>query len=172
MILILGTAAWAHNSKAWQERLDARTATLWIEGQDIGDGIVLNSRGELNVTWIERGLVRYLNRDRDVEEWVFDSLNYYSSNRKDTQAKVKGRDVLVLRFRAVKYWNFSPTKLVVGDYSVTSDDILTKREYWDQGELTPGHVGIVAVCVPSFKAGQKIDLSYEDSLTVFEVPAK
>jgi hypothetical protein len=160
----------AHSSKAWQKRLNERTVTLWVDAQMLGD-IVLNARGELNVTRVERGLTSHLNTDRDVEEWLINGLNYYSSNREDTRAKVKGRDVFVLNYRAVKFWNFDPAKLVIGEYSVSHGDVLTKKEYWES-ELSPGDTGIVAVSAPSLKPGQKIELRYEDAHATLDVPKK
>jgi hypothetical protein len=161
----------AHSSKAWENRLNARTATLWIDAQTLGDDIVLNARGELNVTRVERGLLLRLDTDRDVEEWLLDGLGYYSSRRKDTRAKVKGRDVFVLNYRAVKHWNFDPTKLVIDGHSIAPEDILTKKEYWES-ELAPGYKGTVAVAAPSLKPGQKIELRYEDASATLEIPAK
>jgi hypothetical protein len=161
----------AHRSKAWEKRLNERTATLWIDAQTLGDDIVLNARGELNVTRVERGLTQYLSTDRDVEEWLVNALNYYSSNRKDTRGKVKGRDVFVLNYRAVKFWNFDPAKLVIGEYSISPQDVLTKKEYWEN-ELSPGQTGTVAVAAPPLKPGQKVELRYEDARATLEVPQK
>jgi hypothetical protein len=167
----------ARSSAAWKERLDARTTTLWIKGQALGDSIVLNARGELEITWVGRDLIRHLERDRDVEEWLTSALGYYFSSRKDRRTTIKGRDVFVLNYRAVKYWDFDPTRLVVGGYVLTSDDILMKKEYWQIGELSPGYVGTLAVVAPSLnsgksalKPGQKIELRYEDTQAVFEAP--
>jgi hypothetical protein len=171
-MFLIAPGAEAHNSAAWRERLEARTATLWIEGQPLGDGIVLNARGELNVTWAGRDLTRRLEQDRDVEEWLVSALAYYYSNRKDTRAKVKGRDVFVLNYRAVKYWNFDPARLVVDGYAVTPDDILTKKEYRREGELPPGYAGTVAVAAPSPEPGRKIEIRYEDAQAVLEVPRR
>ncbi|MDR1649548.1 MAG: hypothetical protein LBR71_04740 [Synergistaceae bacterium] len=170
-LLAFASAAAAHSSKEWQKRLDARTATLWIEGQDIG-GVVLNARAELNVTWAERGLSRHLENDRDVEEWLTEGLNYYYSGRRDTRAKLRKRDVFVLRYRSVKHWNFDPAKLVIGGYAITKDDILTRKEYWESGELPPGVTGFLAVCAPAPEAGQTIELRYEDTRAVLAVPSK
>ena len=171
ILLLCFSVAWAHNSKEWKERIDARTITLWVEGQDIG-GIVLNARGELNVTWVERNLSRRLDQDRDVEEWLINGINYYSSNRKEIRAKLKKRDVFVLNYRAVKNWNFDPAKLVIGKYAILPDDILTKKEYWESDDLPSGTVGTVAICAPSLKPGEKIEIRYEDARAVFEVPGK
>ncbi|MDR2137468.1 MAG: hypothetical protein LBO68_04185 [Synergistaceae bacterium] len=173
IFLILGvvSSVEARSSAAWRERLEARTATLWIDGQAL-EGIVLNARGELNVTWVGRDLIRPLDQDRDVEEWLVSALGYYFSNRKDTRAKVKGRDVFVLNYRAVKYWNFDATRLVVDGYAITPDDILTKKEYWQDGELPPGYMGTVAVAAPSPKPGRKIELRFEDAQAILEVPRR
>jgi hypothetical protein len=161
----------AHSSKAWGKLLSERTATLWVDAQMLGEDIVLNARGELNVTWVERRLTQYLDADRNVEEWLVNGLGYYSSNRKETRAKVKGRDVFVLNYKAVKFWNFDPAKLVIGEYSVSPEDVLTRKEYWES-ELSPGGRGTVAVAAPPLKPGQKVELRYEDARATLEVPKK
>ena len=169
LFFISDDQAHAYNSKAWKERLSARTATLWIEGEPLGDGIVLNARGELNVTWLESGLARILDTDNYVDEWVLNGLNYYFSNRKETRDKMKGRDVLALRYRAIKNWSFDPEKLTINDYAITSENILTKKEYWES-ELVQGYVGMVVVATPSLKPGQTMKLRYEDAEAQIELP--
>ena len=171
LFLICSGAAYAHSSKAWQERLDARKTTLWVEGQDLG-GIILNARAELNVTRLEESLKGYLEKDRDVDEWVLLNLNYYSSSRKDTRTKMKGRDVFVVNYRAIKYWDFDPTKLQINGRTITSEDILTRTEYWDSGELAPGTTGTLAVSAPSVKPKTKIEFIYEEARAILEVPGK
>jgi hypothetical protein len=171
LLSVLSRAAGAHSSREWRERLDARTATLWIEGQDIG-GVVLNSRAELSVTWVERGLFRHLEQDRDADEWLMEGLSYYFSSRDKTRAKLKGRDVFVLNYRAIKRWDFDPANLVIDGYAVTEDDILTRKEYWESGELSPGVAGTVAVCAPSLKPGRTVELRYGDARATLAAPRK
>lgn len=172
LLSLCAFAAEAHNSKAWQARIDARTATLWVEGQPLGDGIILNARAELSATWLERGLVHELDRDRDVDEWVVTNLSWYSSSRKENQAKIKGRDVLVLNFRAVKYWTFDPARLTVDGKAVTPDDILTKAEYRNMEDLSPGMMGSVAVAISPLKPGRTVEFRYDDALATLKVPGR
>ncbi|MDR1874411.1 MAG: hypothetical protein LBQ90_05270 [Synergistaceae bacterium] len=169
-LLFCAFTAEANSSQAWQARLLARTVTLWIDGERLGEDLILNARGELNVTWLERALAR--EQDRHVEEWVIMNLSYYFSQRKDTRAKLKGRDILVLNYRAAKYWDFDPTKLVVDGYAIVRDDILTKSEYWHDGTLAPGARGNLAVCVPALKPGRSVKIRYEDAEATFEAPRR
>jgi hypothetical protein len=170
---VLPCAAAARSSKEWLARLDARTATLWIEGQDIG-GIILNARAELSVTRLERGLLRHLEKDRNADEWLTAGLGYYYSNRRETRAKLEKRDIFVLRYRAVKYWDFDPEKLVINGYAVTKDDILTRKEYWENGalELPPGAAGFLTVCAPSLEPGRTVELHYEDASATLTAPTR
>ena len=159
----------AYNSKDWRERLTARTATLWIEGQPLGDGLVINARAELNVTWLERGLSQILSADNDVDEWVVSGLSYYFSNRKETRDKLKGRDVLVLNYKAIKNWSFDPFKLMVNGQRITPDDVLTRAGYWES-ELAMGSVGMVTVAAPSLKPGQTVEFRYDTADARLKVP--
>ena len=169
LLFVSDDRAHARNSRAWEERLAARTATLWIEGQPLGDGIILNSRGELSVTWLESGLSRFLSDENEVDEWVLNGLNYYFSRSRETRAKLRGRDVFVLNYRAIKNWSFDPAKLMINGYAVTPDDILTGRGYWES-ELTPGDTGTVEVAAPSLRPGQTVELRYEDTEAELEIP--
>jgi len=171
LIFISGNlrAAEARNSRAWAELLSERTVTLWIEGQLFGDNIILNARGELNVTWLESGLTNILNTDNIVEEWVKNNLSHYFSSRRETRARMRGRDVLVLNYRARKRWNFDPTNLTVNGYSVTPNDILTMDIHWES-ELLPGDTGMVAVAVPSLRPGQTVELRFEDAEATLVIP--
>ena len=162
-------AAEARNSRTWAELLLERTTTLWIEGQLLGDNIILNARGELNITWLESELSRILSTDNNVEEWVLHGLGHYFSNRRDTRARMRGREVLVLSYRAIKRWHFDPTRLTVNGYAVTPDDILTGSTRWE-GDLIPGDYGTIAVAVPALRPGQTVELRFEDAKATFEVP--
>jgi hypothetical protein len=161
----------AQNSEAWQERLKARTAVLWIDGQDLGD-LVLNARAELDVTWLERALVHPLQGDRSADEWLASSLAYYFSSRKETREIMKGHDILVLNYKALKNWNFDPSKLVVNGRPLETTDILTRKDYRQTGELPPGTEGTLTVRVPSVKPGERLELRYEDAGATIETPGK
>ena len=162
-------SAEAQNSRAWTELLSERTVTLWIEGQFLGDNIVLNARGELSVTWLENGLTNVLNTDNYVDEWVKYGLSFYFSSHRETRAKMRGRDVLVLNYRARKRWNFDPTNLIVNGYAVTQNDILSLDIYW-KSDLLSGDFGIIAVAVPSLRPGQTVELLFEDARTTLVIP--
>lgn len=165
------SVTYAHNSKAWQERLGRHTAKLWIEGQDIG-GIILNARAELNITWLPRSTGRYLDKDRDVDEWVIQSLSYYSSRRPVVQSQLKKRDILVLNYRAIKNWTIDPTQFSINGRFVSPDEILTPKTEWEGTSLEPGSTGRIVLAVPPLKAGQKIEFRYGETTAQFEVPQK
>lgn len=153
------TACAARTSAEWDKRLSANTVTLWVEGQDLG-GIILNARAEINVTRIDRKMSDLLNRDRDVDEWVTESLNYYYSNRKDVKARVKKNEVFAVRCRANKFFEFDPTKLVINGYALQKEDVLTSDIYWES-EMGSGDEFVIAVLAPALKKGQKIEVSYD-----------
>jgi len=158
----------ARYSRAWREILAERTTTLWIEGEVFGD-LVLNARGELNITWLERGLSTVLSNDNNVEEWVLNGINHYFSSRRDTRARMRNRDVLVLNYRARKRWTFDPTNLTVNGYAITPDDILTRDIHWESN-LAPGEAGTLEVSIPALRPGQTVTLQFEDAEATFEVP--
>jgi len=155
-------AAEARFSRAWSEIISERTVTLWIEGELLGDSIVLNSRGELNVTWLERGLINTLDNDNNVEEWVINGIGHYFSSDRNTRSRMRNHDVLVLNYRARKRWTFDPTNLTVNGHAITQGDILT-RNIHRESDLLPGDTGTLEVAVPSLRSGQTVVLQFEDA---------
>lgn len=169
--ILLCAPAWAHTSKAWQKTLDARTVRIWIDAQFLDD-IVLNARAELNVTWLPQSLQKRLDKDRDVPEWVVQGLGLYFSSDKETRRRMKGRDVLALNYRAVKNWDFDPTRLTVGGYRVTPEDLLGHRDLRVTGELPPGTEGTLFLCVPALKPGSRVEITMGPDRAVLEAPAR
>jgi len=82
---------------------------------------------------------------------------------------LKGRDVFVLNYKAIKNWSFDPRKLTVNGHEITPENVLTRKEYWES-ELAPGSVGTIAVTAQSLKPGQTVEFRYDDSDTQFKVP--
>ncbi|GHS85960.1 hypothetical protein AGMMS49957_03160 [Synergistales bacterium] len=149
----------AHSSAEWEKRLADSTATIWVEGQDLG-GIILNARAEINVTRLDRKMADFLNQDRDVDEWVVEGLNYYYSNRKDVKARVKNNEVFVVRCRANKFFEFAPEKLVINGRALRKEDVLTNAIYWES-EMNAGDEFIITVLAPATPRGQKTEASYD-----------
>ncbi|GHV44137.1 hypothetical protein FACS1894204_00760 [Synergistales bacterium] len=149
----------AQTSAEWEKRIAANTATLWIEGQDLG-GIILNARAEINVTRLDRKMADLLDQDREVGEWVTNGLNYYYSNRKDIKSRIKNHEVFVVSCRANKFFEFDTEKLVINGYALQKEDVVTNAIYWES-ELSPGDEFTIAVLAPALKKGQKIEVSYD-----------
>ena len=169
--ILLQTPAWGHASKGWKKALDDRTVQVWIDAQRLDD-IVLNARAELNVTWLPQSLRKRLDRDRDVHDWVEKGLSFYYSANEETRRRMKGRDILALNYRAVKNWTFDPTRLTVGGYAVTSEDLLGHRDLRITGDLAPGTAGTLYLCVPALKPKSKVEIVLEGDGATFEVPAR
>lgn len=169
--LLLCAPAWGRASGEWEKALEARTVQLWIDAQLLDD-IVLNARAELNVTWLPRTLRKRLERDRDVHEWVVKGLGCYYPADKEAERRMKGRDILALNYRAVKNWDFDPTRLTVGGYRVTPEDLLGHRDLRVTGELPPGTEGTLFLCVPALKPGSRVEITMGPDRAVLEAPAR
>ncbi|NLL36985.1 MAG: hypothetical protein GX256_05630 [Fretibacterium sp.] len=169
--LFLAGPVWAHASKSWRALLDSHTAKMWVDAQVLGD-LVLNARAEMDVTWLPSSLRKKLEKDRDVYDWVSNSLGYYFDSHSKSKGRLKGHDVFVLRYRAVKNWTFDPTQLVIGGHQVTSEDILTDKAFHVIGDLPTGTTGILALRAPSLKPGSRINISLGEDATVFGAPLR
>lgn len=145
-------------SAEWRKVLDERTGLMWVDAQILGK-MVLNARARLTVTWLPRSLLKRLDKDRQVDEWVTDGLSYYNSALEDTRQKMKGRDIVALNYRTEKSWNFDPTEFAFGDYHVKKEDILGHKDFIAIGELPSGVDGTLYLCVPSLKPGQQLSVA-------------
>lgn len=85
---------------------------------------------------------------------------------------MKGRDILALNYRAVKNWDFDPTRLTVGGYRVTPEDLLGHRDLRVTGELPPGTEGTLFLCVPALKPGSRVEITMGPDRAVLEAPAR
>ncbi len=171
LILVCGGSAFAHASRDWKNRLDAHTAKLWVDAQFLGD-IVLNARAEMDIVWLPKSLLRVLEQDNDVYEWVSKALSYHYANKKDGRPDVKGRDIFVLNYRVRKVWNFDPADIVINGYKIKPEDIFTDKSLRVAGELANGDEGSLAVCVPALKPGSVVEISLGTDKINFEVPKK
>ena len=170
-LLLAASPAAARQSKEWQKALDARTVRLWVDAQFLEE-LVLNARARIEITWLPRPLMQRLDRDSDIEEWARGGLAIYYSSDPNTSAKMKGRDVLARRYRAEKNWNFDPTNLTVGDYRVTSDDLLGNASTRVIGELPSGTEGRLLLCVPSLKPGRAVRIALGPDSADLETPRR
>ncbi|MBR1672176.1 MAG: hypothetical protein IJ702_04555 [Fretibacterium sp.] len=169
--LAAGAECGPGTSEAWRKALDARTASMWVDAQFLGR-MVLNARARLIVTWLPRSLLKRLKGDQRVDEWVSDGLSYYYSTIEETQQRVKGRDILCLRYRAEKSWTFDPTELTFGDYRVRAEDLLGHKDFRVIGDLPPGAEGVLYVCVPSPEPGRSLNVSLGPDEAVMDLPRR
>lgn len=166
------------NSKEWDDTLKRHTVRLWADAQFL-DKIVLNARARLELTWLPKSLLKNLDKDRRVNDWVQQGLNAYYSNDKKIKSKLKGRDVFALNFKAEKTWSFDPSemKLQYPDgkiYQVTADDFLWKPDFDLLTDIPSGTMGTLYMLLPSVKAkaGSKIKVTLGPDSADFEVPKK
>ncbi len=169
--VLTALSADAAPSSPWRKVIGARTVRLWVDAQFM-DELVLNARARVDVTWLPRSLMRLLDRDGSAEDWVVAALSNYYASRKEAAERMRGHDVLALRYRAEKNWNFDPTALTVDGYRVTSEDLLGNASIRVVGELPSGTEGTLLVRVPSLKGGRRVRLALDPDSADLETPAR
>lgn len=152
LALSLAVPAWAVSP--FQERLQARTATFWIEGQALGD-MVLGARARLSFVLVDATLARDLSGNPEAPEWLSWHGQHYGA---------KGKTLFIVRLKTLKPMTFDPTLLHVGDHQVTMDDVLTRQHFLPQGDLPSGLEGTLALRIPTTAIPKKgpIPLGYGD----------
>lgn len=168
MFFVAG-CAYGKNSANWDKILKPRTAVLVTEAVSL-DGLRIGGRGKIAWTWLDRRLSSVLNKDRSVDEDVETGLQYFMSSDSDTQKKLKGRDVFVITYRALKRWDVKVEEIVINGYRLSENDILTIPINRLLGELPPDEEGILHVAVPSLPKKGKIELAYGDETVEWQIP--
>lgn len=137
---------------SFRELLEARTATCWVEGQVLGD-MVIGARARLSFVLVDATLAKSLSGNPEAPDWLVWHGQHYGA---------KGKTLFVIRFKALKPWNFEPTSLYVGDHQVEKEDIRTRVHFLPQGDLPSGTEATLAVLVPTkaLPSGGPIPLGY------------
>nr|MBQ6739886.1 hypothetical protein [Synergistaceae bacterium] len=161
----------ADDLSSWKKIIKDRTCVLWADAQLLDD-IVLNARGNASITWLPRALLRTFEKNKEADEWVVRGLNFYYSN--SNKKKLNGRDVVAINYKAVKTWNFNINNFKFGDYSVSSEDILSNKNEYIEGELNSGFQAVVYLAVPSkiFKPGKDVKIYLGDDSVIMHLPKR
>ena len=174
LVLLAASFAFADNDiKVWKKIIDERSAVLWADAQFL-DKPVLNARGNASITWLPRSLLRTLEKNKDCDAWVVRGLNFYYSSSAETKKKMKNCDVVAVNYKAVKNWNFNISDFKFEDYAIGSDNILSGKKDYRDGELNSGTQSIVYLAVPSkiFKPNKDVKISLGADSVILHLPKK
>jgi hypothetical protein len=171
-------------SNSWRGLLEKRSTSIFTESIDLGD-LRVGGRGKIMFVWLDRSLIRVLEKDANVDDSIADGLDYYFSSKKEVANLVKKRDVFLLSYHAIKRWDFKIEEIVINGYRLTVDDILTAPYYRVLGELPPRKnlerlVDAeeylddykLHVAVPPMPKSGKVKLSYGDDVVEWEIPRR
>lgn len=150
-----------------EKLLEDRTVTLYPEGQVLGN-MVIGARSKMEFVYVDRALANAIREEESVPEW----LSWHSRHWGTDAAK--GKALFVIRYEAYKPWTFSPADIAIGGRAVETGDILTKKGYIIDGEITSGTIATMAFAVPSDLAypGKETLISYKEESFEWTVPKK
>jgi len=179
---IVGTANAGSMQDTWVKLLEKRSSLIITESIDLG-GLRIGGRGRIMFTWLDRSLLKTLEKDRGVSEEVINGLGYYLRRDREVAALLKNRDVFLLSYQALKRWDFRIEEIVINGYRLTMDDILTLPHYRVLGDIPPLRTRErlaedeeelydyqLHVAVPSLPKRGKVILSYGEDLVEWEIP--
>ena len=178
-----GTVSADSSRDTWIKLLEKRSSSIFTEAIDLG-GLLVGGRGKIMFTWLDRSLLRTMERNMDVSDVIIEGLGYYISNKKEVSALLKNRDVFLLTYQAIKRWDFKIEEIVINGYRLTMGDILSPPFYRVLGEIMPLRVRErmaedededlsdyqLHVAVPSMPKKGKVILSYGDDTVEWEIP--
>jgi len=152
--------------KDFKGLLAERRVNLWVEGEALGD-LMIGSRGQMEFIYVDKPLIDRARKEGwgSVPDWFRKECQYFGS------PELKGKDLFVVRYKALLPWDFSPEELRFGEYSVTWKDVLTNKAFFLYGEVPSGAHGDFAVGIS--KGGSKnIPIAYGDYETTFTFPGR
>ncbi|PIE54198.1 MAG: hypothetical protein CSA35_07345 [Dethiosulfovibrio peptidovorans] len=167
-VLMFGSTSLFGATDSQEKIVQDRLASLWVEGQVLGD-MILGARGRITLIYMDR---RACNAVREqgasLPSWV--SWN----NQYETRARRGGRGFFLVHYEAKKNWIFDPTEIIIGDYRLTEDDVLTRKDFQNVGDLASGTEATLAISVPkkSVLPGRTITISYGTFATEWTVPRR
>ena len=163
---LLGGSALSASSS--EDVLKARMATIWVGGQMLGD-VVLGATSQLTFLYMDGKACDLAEKERgQLPDWITWNLQY----RGNASSGKKG--FFLIRYKALKDWDFDISKISIGGYALTKDDIFTKLEFMKSGFLPSGTEGSLAICVPTsyLKPGKSISISYGDWSEQWIIPKR
>ncbi|NCC96086.1 MAG: hypothetical protein EOM02_04525 [Synergistales bacterium] len=166
LLSLLGGSALSASSS--EDVLKARMTTLWVDGQLLGD-MVLGATSQLTFLYMDGKACDLAEKERaQLPDWIAWNLQY----RGNASSVKKG--FFLIRYKALKNWDFDISKISIGGYTLTKDDIFTKSEFVKSGSLPSGTEGTLAVGVPGsyLKPGKKISISYGDWSEQWIIPKR
>ena len=166
-LFVLAGDAQAAQPKTLDQLLAERSANVWVDGQVLGD-LVLGARARLTFIYVDAALASTARADPGSPEW----LTWHS--RHLGEKTLKGKSLFILRFETFTPWELVPGNLFVSTHGVSSEDLLTMKEYTPTGELPSGFTGTLSFSVPRavVKAGTEIAVGYEKEEAKWKVPGK
>jgi len=144
-----------------EDLIKERTATMYLEGQKLGD-LILGARARLDFLFVDDSLLRAARTSGMTPDWLKWHLGHFGD------PQIRGKDLFVLRYEAYKPWDFDPFKIVVNGKNLTEEDILTKLIRISTGSLSPNTVDSLAFAVPKAKDGV-YNITYESDRIEIDV---
>lgn len=179
VLFIAATADAGSVSDNWKKILDARTCGMITEAVDMGGGLFVGGRAKIKFTYLDKALLKTLERDRNVLESVQNGLAFYLSEKKS--ALMKGREVFMLTYHAIKRWDFKIEDMTINGYKLTEPDILNDPYYRTLGEILSYKERerlaerdedmedfVLHVAVPALPKAGKIKIAYKEDEVVWE----
>lgn len=183
-VLLTARADAVGDSSAWKKLLDDRTTVIITEALDLG-GLKVGGRGKIAFTWLNKELLKTLNADKDVSEVISNGLSFYLSAKPSIAPLMKGKDVFLLTYYAIKRWDFKVEEIKINGYRLSQNDILNDPFYRVLGEIPPIKERektaetdddlddfVLHVAVPSLPKSGKIKISYGEDEVEWQIPKR
>jgi hypothetical protein len=182
LFFVVKTADAASSREIWRDLIAKRSSSIFTESIDLG-GLRVGGRGKIIFTWLDRSLIKTLEKYPDVSESITNGIGYYHNKKPEIAKLIKNRDVFLLTYQAIKRWDFKIEDIVINGYRLTVDDILTPTFHRVLGEIPPFKERAklaesedeledyeLHVAVPPLPKSGKVKLSYGEDTVEWIIP--
>ncbi len=166
LLLFVFAAPGAEGAEDTAALLEKRTASLWFEGEALGE-LIIGARAQFAFIFVDGKLVDAAWSDPMAPEWLKSNTGFFGG--KETRKKT----LFIIRLRTVRNLTLDHSMISIGSHVLTPEDVLTNRHFVPVGELPPDLTAEFAVVVPNAALkGKTVRFSVGDYSTEMELPRR
>lgn len=164
--VLLTSAIPAISSDSLEKAEEKRSVILWVEGKQMGD-MVVNARAQMYFCLLDSTMCSLIAKDpSEVSDDMAEAAQF-----RDRAASQKSQ-LFLLRYRALKRWDFDPTNIVINGWKVDKKHIYTNYALAAIGEIPPSIQSAIALGVPFnlFKEKKTLVFEYAGAKVEWKIP--
>lgn len=122
--------------------MERRTATIWYEGQVLGE-LILGARAKFTFVYVDGKLTEQAWKNSETPEWIQQGTGAYGTDL------ARKKRLFIIRVETNKNLHLEPSMITIGSHVLTWEDILTNKTYVPMGDVPPGFTAAFTAAIPA-----------------------